>query len=227
MKKYIIGFLALLFAGILVGCGDDKEKEIEESAAGEKIEITEAEKVDESDIVAVVNGDDIKGETYNLVYSQLKLHAGAFEEEVDNNEIKQATMESLIDRQLLLQQAKEEGVEVTDEVVDSEFETIKSENKEALDTLLEQYQITEEGFKDQLKFELTLNEFLAKTIEVTVTDEEVKEQYEKAKEGNDSIPEFDEIKDQLKKQLLQQKTDEALQAKIDKVKEKSEIEEKI
>lgn len=227
MKKYIIGFLALLFAGILVGCGDDKEKEIEESAAGEKVEITEAEKVDESDIVAVVNGDDIKGETYNLVYSQLKLHAGAFEEEVDNNEIKQATMESLIDRQLLLQQAKEEGVEVTDEVVDSEFETIKSENKEALDTLLEQYQITEEGFKDQLKFELTLNEFLAKTIEVTVTDEEVKEQYEKAKEGNDSIPEFDEIKDQLKKQLLQQKTDEALQAKIDKVKEKSEIEEKI
>lgn len=227
MKKYIIGFLALLFAGILVGCGDDKEKEIEESAAGEKVEITEAEKVDESDIVAVVNGDDIKGETYNLVYSQLKLHAGTFEEEVDNNEIKQATMESLIDRQLLLQQAKEEGVEVTDEVVDSEFETIKSENKEALDTLLEQYQITEEGFKDQLKFELTLNEFLAKTIEVTVTDEEVKEQYEKAKEGNDSIPEFDEIKDQLKKQLLQQKTDEALQAKIDKVKEKSEIEEKI
>lgn len=227
MKKYIIGFLAFLFAGILVGCGDDKEKEIEESAAGEKVEITEAEKVDESDIVAVVNGDDIKGETYNLVYSQLKLHAGTFEEEVDNNEIKQATMESLIDRQLLLQQAKEEGVEVTDEVVNSEFETIKSENKEALDTLLEQYQITEEGFKDQLKFELTLNEFLAKTIEVTVTDEEVKEQYEKAKEGNDSIPEFDEIKDQLKKQLLEQKTDEALQAKIDKVKEKSEIEEKI
>src|SRR5690625_3682509 len=178
MKNFIIGLLVFLFDGILVGCGDEKEQEIEEST-GQEIEITETEKVDETQVVAVVNGDNVNGETYNLVYSQLKLHAGAFGQDVDNDEIKQATMESLIDRQLLLQQAKEEGIEVTDEVVDSEFETIKSENKEALDTLLEQYQITEEGFKDQLKFELTLNEFLAKTIEVTVTDEEVKEQYEK------------------------------------------------
>lgn len=227
MKKYIVGLLVVLLAGVLVACGDDKKEEGEGKSTEQAVEITEDEKVDNEKVVATVNGEDIVGKTYNLVYSQLKLHAGAFDQDMDIDEIKKATMESLIDRQLLFQQAKEEGIEITDEVVNSEFETIKTESSEALDTLLEQYQITEDGFKDQLKFELTLNEYLAKTIEVSVTDEELEERYEKAKEGNDSIPEFDEIKDQLKKQLLQQKTDEELQAKIDKAKEKSEIEEKI
>src|SRR5699024_5618030 len=226
MKRFIAGLLLVVLAGILAACGSDDEQEAENFEAP-SVEISEEEKVDDNQVVAVINGEDVTGKTYNLVYSQLKLYAGQFGEEVDTEEVKRATMDSIIDRQLVIQQAKEEGIEVTGEAAEAELETLKSENAETCETLLEQYQITEEGFKEQLQFEMTMNEYMRQTIEVSVTDEEVEEHYEKAKEGNEDIPEFDEIKDQLKKQMLQQKTDEALEAEIEKVKEKADIEEKI
>jgi len=226
MKRFIAGLLLVVLAGILAACGSDDEQEAENFEAP-SVEISEEEKVDDNQVVAVINGEDVTGKTYNLVYSQLKLYAGQFGEEVDTEEVKRATMDSIIDRQLVIQQAKEEGIEVTGEAAEAELETLKSENAETFETLLEQYQITEEGFKEQLQFEMTMNEYMRQTIEVSVTDEEVEEHYEKAKEGNEDIPEFDEIKDQLKKQMLQQKTDEALEAEIEKVKEKADIEEKI
>ncbi len=226
MKRYIMGILVVLLAGILVACGSD-EKEKSEQSAAPSVEISDAEKVDAEKVVAVINGEDVTGQTYNLVYSQLKLYADQFDEDIDNEELKQATMDSIIDRQLVIQQAKEEDIEITDEMAEKEFETLKSENEKSLETLLEQYQITEEGFKDQLKFEMTMNEYQAKVINVSVTDEELKEFYEKAKEESEDIPEFEEIKDTLKKQLLKQKTDDELEAKISQAREKSEIEEKI
>src|SRR5690625_826739 len=226
MKRYIVGLLLFLVVGVLVACGDEDKSE-PENATEPAVEITDEEKLDNDQVVATINGEDVTGKTYNLVYSQLKLHAGQFDEEVDMEEVKRATMDSIIDRELLLQQASAEGIEITDETANAEFETLKSENGETLDTLLAQYQITEEGFKEQLKFELTMNEYMAETIDDSVTDEEVKEYYNQAKEENEEIQEFDEKKYQLKKQMQQQKTDKELKAKNDKVKEKAKIEEKI
>lgn len=225
MKKLLKGTIVFLLAIILIACGNEENKE--DDMIENAIEISDEEKVDDEQVVAVINGQDVKGTTYNLVYSQLKLHASQFNEEVDLEEIKTATLDSIIDRELLMQQAKQEEIEITDEIANDEFDMLKSESGESLTTLLAQYQLTEASFKEQLKFELTMNEYMAKAIEVSVTDEELEDFYENAKEENDTIPEFDEIKDQLKQQLLQQKTQEALQAKIDEVKESAEIEKKI
>jgi len=226
MKKFLTGFFAFLLLIVLVACGNKEEQETE-NATNPTIEITEEEKVDDDQVVAVINGEEVNGKTYNLVYTQLKLQASHFEEDIDLEEIKSATIESLIDRQLLLQQAREVGIEITDEMVNEKLDTFKSENREAFDTLLAQYQITEEDLKDQLKYELAMNEYINETIEVSVTDKEIEEHYEKAKEGNDEIPELDEIKSNLKSQILNQKRIEELEEKINKVKEKATIEEKI
>lgn len=208
---------------ILAACGgnDDTEEQI----AGPTVEISDDEKVPEDDVVAVVNGEEIYGSTYNLVYSQLKLYEGQFSEEVDLDKVKEATMDSIIDRQLVFQDAKELGIEVEDETIDEEFEYMKETNEETLQTLLDQFQLTETAFKEQLKFEWTMNEYILETIDVSVEDEEVEEQYEQLKEENEDIPEFDEIKDQMKRQLLQIKTNEAFEKKIAEIREESTIEE--
>src|SRR5699024_6031955 len=99
----------------------------------------------------------------------------------DNEEMKDLTMESVIDREIVMQEAKEEGIDITEEEAEKEFKTMKEENSEALETLLEQYQITEDGFKEQLRFELIMDEFLSKTIDVDVSDDDVKEFYEERK----------------------------------------------
>src|SRR5699024_6923134 len=101
-------------------------------------------------------------------------------------EMKDLTMESVIDREIVIQEAKEEGIEITEEEADKEFKTLKEENSEALDTLLEQYQITEDGFKEQLRFELIMDEFLSETIDVDISDDDVKELDRKSTRLNSS-----------------------------------------
>src|SRR5699024_11099876 len=117
------------------------------------------------------------------------------------------TMESVIDREIVMQEAKEEGIDITEEEAEKEFKTMKEENSEALETLLEQYQITEDGFKEQLRFELIMDEFLSKTIDVDVSD--------------------DDVKDQIKESMEQEEMTLALQDKVDEIKETAEIERKI
>src|SRR5690625_4990669 len=144
IKKNIVSVMVLFMMFFLVACGDEGQEESETNQNGNSLEISEEEKVAEDEVVAIVNGNDVTGNTYNLVYAQLKMQAAQMSEEVNTDEVKEATIDSLIDREILMQQAKEEGIEVTDETVQSEIDTLKEENEEGLTTVLEQFAMTEE-----------------------------------------------------------------------------------
>lgn len=221
MRKTILTLVGLvsLFL-ILAACGN------EEAETEEELVISEEEKLSEDELVVTVNEDEVKGVTYNLVYAQLKLHALQTGQDVSDDEIKEKTIESLIDRQLLMQQADEEGMLVSEAEAKEELDLLKEENQEGLDTLLEQFQITEELFKHQLVFELTMNEYLVKKIEVEVevTEEDVEEAYEEIKAENEDIPELTEIYDTLKGQVEATRTNEMLEEKINALKDESDIE---
>lgn len=223
MKKWSL-FIVLLLSALLVACGEEAKKE-------EKIEeqsnvpiISEEEKLPEDEVVAIVNGTEINGVTYNLVYAQLKLYAEQFGQDITIEEIKESTIESIIDRQILLEEAEEIGIVYTDEDIQAELDKIKETNAEGLKTLLEQYQITEAAFAEQLKFELTMEDFIQKEIDITVSDEEVETEYEKIKAKNEDMPELVEIRDTFKRNLENAKRQQALQERINEAKEDAEIE---
>lgn len=224
MKKYIVGLIFFLVIINLVACSDD-------NTVGEKgnqsVEVTEEEKLPADEVVVVVNGEEVTGKTYNLVYTQEKLYKSQFEEDIDLEDIKESTINLIIDRQILFQEAKKEGIEITEEQASKELKRIKEESPETLETLLAQFQITEEDFKEQLIYELTMFEYMDKVIEVSVSEEELEEYYKKAKEGNEDIPEYEEIKHSLRSQLTELKTQEALQTKIDEARENAKIDKKI
>lgn len=229
MKKYIAGLSILLVAIFLVACGDNNDENASNGAAQEveQVEISDDEKVPDDDVVAVINDEDVAGETYNVIYAQLKSFANQSGQDVDQKEIQELTMDSLVDRIVLLQYAKDEGIEVSEKEAEDEIDTIKSENEDNYKNILDQFQMSEDGFKEQLRFELTLDKFKEKKIDEDVSDEEVQEAYDELAEENEDVPELDEVEDQLKASLLDQKTNEALQKKIDKVKEDAEIDEKL
>lgn len=224
MKKGLIVFLSAILVFVLAACGGDKKENTEETT---QFEVPEDERVGEDEVVAVVNGEEVKGAVYNLVYTQLALHAHQMQKETENDELKEAALTSVIDRQIVLQEAKKKDIEVTDKEAEEHLKKLKEESGDELETLLQQYQISESEFKDQLIFELTLNDYMVKTVDVDVTEDEIKEYYEKAKEGTEDIPPYEEIKLQLEKQLLNDKTLETFQSHIDSIKEKSDIETKI
>lgn len=224
MKKYLLGLFIFLLAINLVACSNDGNGQKSEN---ETVEISEEEMLPEDEVVAIVNGEEVTGKTYNLVYTQEKMYQSQFEEDIDLDEMKESAVELVIERQILFQEARKEGIEITDEEASKELERIKEESPETLETLLAQFQLTEEDFKDQLKYELTMYEYMNRVIEVSVSDEELEEYYEKAKEGNEDIPEFEEIKHNLRAQLTELKTQEALQEKIDEAKSNAKIDKKI
>lgn len=224
MKKYFLGLFIFLLTINLVACSNDGNGQKSEKEA---VEISEEEMLPEDEVVAIVNGEEVTGKTYNLVYTQEKMYQSQFEEDIDLDEIKKLTIELVIERQILFQEARKEGIEITDEEASKELERIKEESPETLETLLAQFQLTEEDFKGQLKYELTMYEYMNRVIEVSVSDEELEEYYEKAKEGNEDIPEFDEIKHNLRAQLTELKTQEAFQEKIEEAKSNAKIDKKI
>lgn len=222
MGNRLFSLLGIILAVLLLAaCGGDDKNE------GNQVEvptISDEEKLSEDEIVVTINDEEVMGAIYNLVYTQLKLHAVQTGQEYTNEELQDLAIDSVIDRQLLIQQAAKEGIVISDEDAAEELELIKSENKEGFETMLEQFQITEELFHHQLIFELTMNEYLREVIDVEVTNDEVKEVYEEAKAENENIPELVEIHDTLKGQIESQKRNEALQAQVDEFREQSEIE---
>lgn len=223
MKKWSL-FIVLLLSALLVACGEEAKKEEKKEEQSNVPIISEEEKLPEDEVVAIVNGTEINGVTYNLVYAQLKLYAEQFGQDITIEEIKESTIESIIDRHILLEEAEEIGIVYTDEDIQAELDKIKETNAEGLKTLLEQYQITEAAFAEQLKFELTMEDFIQKEIDITVSDEEVETEYEKIKAKNEDMPELVEIRDTFKRNLENAKRQQALQERINEAKEDAEIE---
>ncbi len=236
MKKQLLLVFSLLLALVLVACSDDKEegskdnntdKDTEEQEQTE-VEITEEEQADDDAVVVNVNGSELLGDKYNNIYKQLKtmLHMyGQDTSDVDN--LKEETVSILVEQELIRQDAKENGIEVTEEEAQEEIDTIIEENgEEAIDTMLEQYELTEEEFRAQLIDDLTTVKYIEDQFEVEVTDEEIEEQYDLLKEQQDEeeIGELAEYEELIRQKISEQKQGELLDGRIADLKEEAEIE---
>src|SRR5699024_12109045 len=109
-------------------------------------------------------------------------------------EMKKATLDSIIDRELLMQQASKEDIEISDDRLEEELSKIKESGTEDIDTLLEQYDMTEDDFKEQLRFDLTLDQYKDTLGDLVVTEEELEDYYEIVKEKQEDVSPLDVIK---------------------------------
>ncbi|MBP1968532.1 uncharacterized protein YfbU (UPF0304 family) [Virgibacillus natechei] len=230
MKKLIVLAFALSIMIVLAACGDDGQQEDAEQeaqpAATDPVEFTDEEKVEEDSSVADVNGSEITGDKYNALYPQVKMSLQQNGQDVsDQDQIKEFTINMLIEQELIKQAAQEEGIEITEEEVESEFEMMEEQAGEELTTVLDQFQLSEEEFKAQLNDDLITDRYMQENFDVEVTDEEVEEYYEQlVGEAGDEIGQLEDVEGPIRQQLTMSKTQEMLQAEINELKEESDIE---
>lgn len=79
-------------------------------------------------------------------------------------------------QQLLYAKVLSSEYEVSDEELDKKFTEIKAQFGDSFEFALQQYQMTEESFKENLKLDLLVEK--AATADMTVTDEELQDYYE-------------------------------------------------
>lgn len=227
MKRWILGIITTLLLVMFTACGSANDDEQTGEEQVPSIDISEDEKMTDDEVVVLVNNNEVYGDRYNIIYPQIKMYATQMEDDVELDAIEERTIDALIDQELIYQGAEKEGIIVTDDEVEERFAELKEENEEGLNSLLEQFHMTEEAFKDQLMFEVTMEQFVDLMVDVEVTDEEVESYYNEAKEENEQMPDLSDVKDQLKAQLLKEKTDDAFEEIIVEMKEEAKIEKKI
>lgn len=92
------------------------------------------------------------------------------------NEMKSVAGEQLL-QQIMLEKILEDKYKVTKEEIDEEFKTVKESAGEQFDTLLSQNNLTEEGLKNNIRFNLLSQKAMDDT---KISEEDVKAYYEQA-----------------------------------------------
>lgn len=163
----------LVLSIFLTGCGE--KEEIIAKVNGEEVSKTTYEKNVE------VQKDVIERTYGSEIWSQ-EMEDGRIFEEVFRENI----LEGLIKETIILQKAKEQGIEVKEEEVNVEIEKMKeaSGGEENFKNSLEQNNITEDYLREGMRNEMIMNQYREKFMnDLEITDQAVKEYYEANKEG--------------------------------------------
>lgn len=176
-----------------------------------------------SEVVALVNGEEITSDELNLVLEQSVEMYGP---EITREEI----LENLIIQKLLIQKSIEEGF----------FPTVEEVEEELLSWLAEQGSNLEEYKEDLMAFGYDYDEhilehqrgiaiqnyfeFFLEGKDFEVTEEEIRELYSfYEQQGWDDLPPYEEIKEELRLSLEYEKQDVFIEALINQLKEEADI----
>lgn len=165
-----------------------------------------------SETVASVNGVEI---SKDMLYDEMIKTGGA------------PLLDNMITEELLNQEAEESGIKVTDSDVDNEIAMYKKNfpTDEEWNATLVQRGTTEEQLRIELVKEIQLRKLLEP--QTPVTEEEINTFYTENLEAmstEEKVPTLDEMKEEIRHQLVYQKLSEVFPTWIEEIKAKAEIE---
>lgn len=187
----------------------------------------------DGEVVARVNGHEIKRAEYDRTYAQLVAAYTTQGVDVSAEEstkmIKEQTINSLINRQLLAAAAAEKNYTTTEATIEDEYQKVVAQagGEETFRAALEAAGLDEAAVREDIRNGILIQQYLNETIsidQVTVTDAEVKTYYDQAKGTNTQLPPLEEVAAVIKEQLLAQKKDLQINTELEKMRAEANIE---
>lgn len=251
-KKLLLSIAAVAAAFSLAACGADGEENAGGDDAAQSEQqgqqgqegMPEPNLEDIPDVVAEVNGEEISGDTfsqnYEAQYQQLTMQAQMTGEQPDEAQIKEQALDMMINSELLVSEADEQGFSASDEDVDEYLSTMAEENgMESSDDLVAQFEeqgLDEEQVREDVQKEVKMQQVVDTLDAEEPSDDELQEMYdtqveqieamnEQAEEGQEQeVPDFEELKPQLEEQATMQKENEVVSAHLEELRSDAEIE---
>lgn len=233
---------ALFSSFALAACGDSEEAP---SDSASESSAAEPDLDGVPDVVAVVDDTEITKEeftvTYEAQFTTAAAQAQAGGQPVDQDALKKQVAESLVDTQLLINEADERGYEVSQEDKDSTLDDLAEQNGltsgDELVTTLEAQGLSKDEIDSQLERQVKLDRLTAEEAGDsepsekdlrTVYDDAVEQQKAAAAgaaEGTEApeIPSFEDSRDQIAQQVKQENENAAAQALVDSLKKDADI----
>lgn len=237
--------LFVLLSLILAACGGEDEVVFEFDEPEEIIEVpdfsdqtpevkaivSDDELVDLDQVVVVVNGEEVLGESYNLVYFETKNSLIQSEQlPEDLSAVRESAMLDLIKQTLLAQDAAARGIVVSEREAEAIFQDTMAQfdSEEEFYQILEQLPYTEAVFREILAKSLLQQYYINDQFsDITVTSDDVEAFYAILSEQMEEAPPLDEIRTEIHNQLLQTEIQMALNDRLNQLIREAEIEEEI
>lgn len=190
------------------------------------------------DVVAMVNGEEIIRQDYSFQLEQLKsmyeMQGIDFRRNDSQDLLRQLeyqALEELINQRLILQIAREKDIQVSQQEVQDDYEEVVSrfDNEEELISELAEMNLTREGFITMIEEQLLIARYLEdyiKTVdpeELEVSEEDLETFYSLYSSQYEDMPDYEEIKEELKEDLTQQKYDQVVNVMVQEIRAESDI----
>lgn len=248
-KKFLLSIAAVAAAFSLAACGADGDDEQATEDAPQSQEqgdqaMPEPELDNIPDVVAVVDEEEISGdafaENYEAQFQQLTMQAAMAGQEPDQDQLKEQALEMMINSELLVDEAEEQGFSASDEDVDEYLADMAEANQvESSDALMEELEaqgLSEERIREDLHSQVMIDQ-VVDTLDVEEpSEEELQEMYdaqvEQLEAMNEQVeedqaqeaPSFEELEPELEQQVTQQNENEAIATLLDDLRDDAEIE---
>ncbi|PSL40309.1 SurA-like protein [Planomicrobium soli] len=241
MKFTLAPFLLVLTLG---ACSDKEKAESKEETAPETAEqpetlteqpASELELPENDEVAVVVNEEEVKGNIYSSVARQLESSLAAQGQNTSNadtaEQVKSQAITVIVSNKLIIQDAEKKGHKADETVLKERLEEMKGqfENEEAMNKTLKATGYTMEDLENQLREQLVYESYVSEEIRSgEVTDEEVQKAYDSFVESSEQkAPALKEMEPAIRQSLEQQKTQDAVFARIEELKKDAKIEIKI
>lgn len=133
-------------------------------------------------------------------------------------------LDSLIEQDLIEQEAKNKNIVITSNDVNTEISNIETQLKSqnmTLDQALTQKGMTKQDLYDQIKVQKTVEKLLGDQI--TVTDQEIKDYFDQNKNYFATNAKLEDVKSQIQSELVNEKLSSAYTTWIADIKAKAKI----
>ncbi|MEX0672682.1 MAG: SurA N-terminal domain-containing protein [Candidatus Paceibacterota bacterium] len=187
---------------------------------------------DPSAAVAVVNGEEITRAEYDAQLQNVEQSFQAQGQTV-TDEIRQQLLNSLIERELIVQYAQENNITASSEDVDEQYERFSSQfgDEEEFNSFLESQSVTEAEVREDIEKQLVVQAVLEAQAEGAglgeVSDEDVQARYDELVAGTgegQEAPELSEVEPQVRAQLEQEQQGEVYEAFVAELRQDADIE---
>lgn len=218
--------------------GNEDAEEGEQPQAPEEIDLDGFE---DDEAFVRVNGEEILFSEFeeeferskNMAAQQYGIDLDSEQGEAMVPQIQQQAIQSLISQNVMLQEAEDQGIEVSDEDVEENIEGLTEQfgGEEGLEEAMEAEGLDDESLRGFLRENLMIENLMSQNLDmdsIEVTEEEKEEYYAQLEESweeqeQESTP-YEEVEEQITQQLQQQKQQELQMEYLEELMDNSEIE---
>lgn len=216
-----------------------KEPTKEEKAAAEEMQAKLSEQqVDKSEIVAIVNDEELVGVDYNAALMSIQGQMQQSGQDPTSKEgaeqVKTQALDMIVNQTLILQKAKEAELTASEKEVDEKYATYEEQfgGEKGLKEALKAQSMDVETLKKDISDSILFEKYKDKVVPAKeVTDKEIQDYYDQAvsqvKESGQELPPLEEASEEIKGILEEQQQQELLTAHIEELKPNAKIELKI